>query len=78
MTIRPFFKWFDLWVGIYIDTERRTVYVCPLPMVGVRISFGRDLRQVSPEQRDWEAELERIRLKIVDFDTERRVQQENG
>ena len=27
------FAWYDLWVGAYVDTAKRTVYVCPLPCV---------------------------------------------
>ena len=27
------FKWFDLWVGAFIDHERHRLYVCPLPCV---------------------------------------------
>ena len=38
-SIRPFFRWYDLWVGAYIDRPNRTVYVCPLPMVGLKIVF---------------------------------------
>ncbi len=29
MSVR--FAWYDLWVGAYIDRERRRLYVCPLP-----------------------------------------------
>jgi len=35
-----FFRWYDLWVGAYWDRNARVLYVCPLPMVGVRIRFG--------------------------------------
>ena len=38
MSIRPFFRWYDLWVGAYYDREARALYVCPLPMFGVRIA----------------------------------------
>jgi hypothetical protein len=26
----------DLWVGMYVDTAKRTVYVCPLPTLVLR------------------------------------------
>lgn len=35
--IRPFFRWYDLWVGAYWDRANRTLYVCPLPMIGVKV-----------------------------------------
>lgn len=31
MTITLSFAWYDLWIGVYIDRTRRTVYVCPVP-----------------------------------------------
>jgi hypothetical protein len=39
MTMTPFFRWFDLWVGVYIDWPRRTLYICPLPTIGVRVEL---------------------------------------
>lgn len=40
MTITPFFRWYDVWVGLYIDLPNRTVYICPVPMFGVKIVLG--------------------------------------
>lgn len=40
MTARVFFRWYDLWVGAYVDVPNRAVYVCPLPCVGVKITWG--------------------------------------
>lgn len=37
--IKPFFKWFDLWIGIYIDLKNSVVYVIPFPMFGFKISY---------------------------------------
>jgi hypothetical protein len=31
------FKWYDMWVGIYIDRTTHTIYVCPLPMLVIEI-----------------------------------------
>jgi len=40
MTARPFFRWYDLWIGAYWSCENRTLYICPLPMLGVAVRFG--------------------------------------
>lgn len=40
MKITPFFRWYDLWIGIYIDRKNRTVYICPIPMVGIKVEYG--------------------------------------
>lgn len=37
--IKPFFRWYDLWIGLYIDKPNRTLYVCPLPMIGLKIKL---------------------------------------
>ena len=44
-----FFRWFDLWVGAYVDVPNRTLYVCPIPMFGVRIRWGFTLGDVIDE-----------------------------
>ena len=31
------FAWYALWVGAYVDTNKRTLYVCPLPCVLITI-----------------------------------------
>jgi hypothetical protein len=35
--IRPFFRWYDFWVGFYYDQRAHILYVCPLPTVGLAI-----------------------------------------
>lgn len=37
LTVEGFFRWYDLWIGAYLDRERKTLYVCPVPMFGVKI-----------------------------------------
>ena len=37
MRVKPFFRWYDLWIGVFVDIERRRLYICPFPMFGVII-----------------------------------------
>lgn len=30
------FKWFDFWIGVFIDTKTEVVYIFPVPMLGVK------------------------------------------
>lgn len=46
-----FFRWFDLWVGVYVDRPGKAIYICPLPMVGVRIRWGLTLGDCIDEAR---------------------------
>lgn len=29
--------WYDLWVGLFIDTAKKRVYICPLPTILITI-----------------------------------------
>ena len=35
------FAWYDLWVGAYIDSAKRILYICPLPTLLVEVRLGR-------------------------------------
>ena len=37
--IKPFFRWYDLCIGVYFDTKGRAVYICPLPTIGVKVMW---------------------------------------
>ncbi len=39
MKIRPYFKWYDLWAGVFVDLPKRKIY-CGVPMCGITISWG--------------------------------------
>lgn len=49
VTITPFFRWYDLWVGVYIDRDNGACYVCPLPMVGIKILYRRRVPIDTPD-----------------------------
>lgn len=34
------FAWYDFWFGVFVDTEKRRVYVFPVPMLGFKIYWG--------------------------------------
>lgn len=35
--VRPVFAWWDVWVGVYLDRKASTVYVLPLPCIGIAV-----------------------------------------
>lgn len=37
MKIQLIFVWYDLWIGLFIDRKNKTVYLFPIPMVGIKI-----------------------------------------
>ena len=39
MKFKIIFAWYDLWVGVFIDTKKKWVYIFPLPMVGLIIKL---------------------------------------
>lgn len=41
MKIKPIFAWYDLWIGVFVDTTKRKIYVFPIPCFGVVIELGK-------------------------------------
>lgn len=39
MKIRLFFRWYDFWVGVYVDVGGRAIYICPVPMFGLKVRW---------------------------------------
>jgi hypothetical protein len=37
MKISLKFLWYDMWLGAYWDREKRALYLCPLPMIVIKI-----------------------------------------
>jgi len=35
------FAWYDMWIGVFIDTKKKIVYICPIPCVLIQLRFKR-------------------------------------
>ena len=79
ISIKPFFKWFDLWIGIYIDVEGKSVYVCPIPMFGVKIHWWVETLEQKSFNRGWRDAVEYIEThsKMNGSDIEQALQSAN-
>lgn len=40
MGIKLFFAWYDIWVGLFIDTKKKAIYLCPIPCVVIKFYWG--------------------------------------
>jgi len=43
--IRPYsvkflFAWYDIWIGVFIDKNKKLIYFFPVPMLGLRFKYG--------------------------------------
>lgn len=41
MKISIHFKWYDLWIGVYIDKENKILYVILIPTIVIKIIRGK-------------------------------------
>lgn len=39
MKIKPIFRWYDFWIGLYFDTAKRVIYIFPVPMLGLKVQL---------------------------------------
>lgn len=67
MTFNLSFRWYDFWVGAYIDMKGKAVYVCPLPMIVIAAHWGGNLYKAINDAledtgEDVEEMLEQARL----------------
>ncbi len=33
------FAWYDLWIGIFVNTDKRRLYICPIPTLLITINY---------------------------------------
>lgn len=34
------FVWYDIWIGLFIDTNKKRLYLCPLPCCVIIYKYG--------------------------------------
>lgn len=54
------FAWYDLWVGAYWDRKTQTLYLFPVPMLGLKLDLSDD-----PDLREYKADLEHARSPLL-------------
>ena len=37
LAIAPVFAWYDFWIGLFWDRKKKTLYILPVPMIGIKI-----------------------------------------
>lgn len=37
MKFKLVFAWYDFWIGVFVDREKKCIYIFPIPCVGIRI-----------------------------------------
>lgn len=38
ITIELIYRWFDIWIGIFIEPKSKTLYFFPIPLLGLKIT----------------------------------------
>lgn len=39
MKVKIIFAWYDLWIGVFVDTKKRMLYLFPVPCIGIVFTF---------------------------------------
>lgn len=55
--VRPFFKWFDLWIGVYIDTTSKAAYICFLTL-GIKVQWWIETNEDRSFNDGWKQAIE--------------------
>jgi hypothetical protein len=39
MKITPIFAWYDFWIGLFYNKNKKCLYIFPIPMFGIKIQL---------------------------------------
>lgn len=40
--VKFIFAWYDMWIGVFVDTKKKRVYILPIPTLGIVIQYGNE------------------------------------
>jgi len=49
--VTTFFRWYNFWIGLYINKEKNALYFCPLPMIGLKIDIKTKEERIAESKR---------------------------
>ena len=61
MKVTPIFRWYDLWIGVFIDRPGRSIYFFPVPCFGIKFSI---IPKPWIDVRDLERDAARKRIEL--------------
>lgn len=47
--VRISLAWYDIWIGLFIDTDKKKLYICPVPGLLVTIKYGKVTTKIKEE-----------------------------
>lgn len=67
--VRLSFAWYDLWVGVFVDTQKHKLYICPFPTVLISINISNQ----ENENRNYVAKINELIAELPSMEEANKV-----